>query len=80
MLGMTASDAEELRRILLEVIKTDEVQLGRRNGYGQHYTLDFTLERLLNTHCRVGMGRCDKPTSWLRLPLLMLPQFWGRGL
>jgi len=34
MLGMTASDAEELRRILLEVIKTHEVQLGRRDDYG----------------------------------------------
>ena len=44
MLGMTASDAEELRRILLEVIKTYEVQLGRRDGYGQRYTLDFVLE------------------------------------
>ncbi|MBD2006303.1 MULTISPECIES: DUF6883 domain-containing protein [Cyanophyceae] len=44
MLGMTASDAEELRRILLEVIKTHEVQLGRRDDYGQRYTLDFVLE------------------------------------
>ena len=44
MLGMTASDAEELRRILLEVIKTHEVQLGRRDDYGQRYTLDFMLE------------------------------------
>lgn len=41
---MTASNAEELRRILLEVIKTHEVQLGRRDDYGQRYTLDFVLE------------------------------------
>ena len=44
MIGMTTSDAEELRRILLEVIKTHEVQLGRRDDYGQRYTLDFVLE------------------------------------
>ncbi|HEY9603071.1 MAG TPA: hypothetical protein V6C85_15765 [Allocoleopsis sp.] len=44
MLGMTASDAEELRRILLEVVKTHEVQLGRRDDYGQRYSLDFVLE------------------------------------
>jgi hypothetical protein len=44
MLGITANDAEELRRILLEVVKTYEVQLGRRDDYGQRYTLDFVLE------------------------------------
>lgn len=43
-LGMTADDAEALRQILLEVIKTDEVQLGRRDEFGQRYTLDFPLE------------------------------------
>ncbi len=44
ILGMTADDAQELRRILLEVVKTDEAQLGRSDGYGQRYTLDFVLE------------------------------------
>ncbi|MFP5269161.1 DUF6883 domain-containing protein [Coleofasciculus sp.] len=43
-LGMTPNDAEELRRILLEVVKTEEVQLGRRDAYGQRYTLDFMIE------------------------------------
>lgn len=44
ILGMTAEHAEELRQILLEVIKVQEVQLGRRDEFGQRYTLDFTIE------------------------------------
>ena len=43
-LGMTADHAEELRQILLEVVKTREVQLGRQDEFGQRYTLDFPLE------------------------------------
>jgi hypothetical protein len=38
-LGMTADSAQELRSILIEVAK-----LGRRDEYGQRYTLDFLLE------------------------------------
>lgn len=44
ILGMTADNAEELRQIILEVVKTHEAQLGRRDGFGQRYTLDFTLQ------------------------------------
>ncbi|MEG5042498.1 MULTISPECIES: DUF6883 domain-containing protein [unclassified Microcoleus] len=44
ILGMTPDNAEELRQILLEVIQTHEAQLGRRDGFGQRYTLDFTIE------------------------------------
>lgn len=44
ILGMRADDAEELRQILLEVIKTQEARLGRRDQFGQRYTLDFRLE------------------------------------
>lgn len=43
-LGMTADNAEELRQILLEVVKTREVRLGRQDEFGQRYTLDFPLE------------------------------------
>jgi hypothetical protein len=43
-LGMTADHAEELQRILLEVVKTGEVRLGRQDTFGQRYTLDFSLE------------------------------------
>ncbi|MGH1393196.1 MAG: DUF6883 domain-containing protein [Trichormus sp.] len=43
-LGMTAENAEELRQIILEKVKTQEVSLNRYDQYGQRYTLDFTLE------------------------------------
>ena len=44
ILGMTPDNAEELRQILVEVIQTHEAQLGRRDGFGQRYILDFTIE------------------------------------
>lgn len=44
ILGMTADNAEELRQILLEVVKTQVAQQGRRDEFGQRYTLDFKLE------------------------------------
>lgn len=44
ILGMAANDAEELRQILLEVVKTHEEQLGRQDKFGQRYTLDFQIE------------------------------------
>lgn len=44
MLGMTPDHAEEFRQILLEVVKVQEAQLGRRDEFGQRYTLDFTIE------------------------------------
>ncbi len=44
ILGMTADNAEELRQILLEAIKTYEARLGRRDEFGQRYTLDFAIE------------------------------------
>lgn len=43
-LGMTAEDAEELRDILLEIVKTHDARLGRRDNYGQRYIVDFVLE------------------------------------
>ncbi|MBW4418718.1 MAG: hypothetical protein KME13_05765 [Myxacorys californica WJT36-NPBG1] len=44
ILGMTADNAEELRQILLEVAKVQEAQLGKRDKFGQRYTLDFIIE------------------------------------
>ncbi|MGD0088325.1 MAG: DUF6883 domain-containing protein [Planctomycetota bacterium] len=43
-LGMTATDAEALRGILLQAVKTHDAQLAGRDQYGQRYTVDFTLE------------------------------------
>jgi hypothetical protein len=42
-LGITATEAEELQTILLQVIKTTEAHLGRRDSYGQRYIVDFPL-------------------------------------
>ncbi len=44
ILGMTADDAEDLRQIILEIVKTQEAKLGRRDEFGQRYTIDFLLE------------------------------------
>ncbi|AFY88366.1 DUF6883 domain-containing protein [Chroococcidiopsis thermalis] len=44
ILGITIDDAEDLRQILLEVVKTYEAQLGRCDGFGQRYTLDLSVE------------------------------------
>ncbi|MEM8723286.1 MAG: DUF6883 domain-containing protein [Cyanobacteria bacterium P01_G01_bin.39] len=43
-LGMTADNADELRSILLSVVKTEPAKLGRSDAFGQRYTLDFTLK------------------------------------
>jgi len=43
-LGLTAEDAEALREVLLQIVKTHEARLGRRDTYGQRYLVDFTFE------------------------------------
>jgi len=44
ILGMTAGDAEALRKILLEVVKVEPGRLGRQDRFGQRYVLDFEIE------------------------------------
>lgn len=41
---MSAENADELRAILLQVVQTQEANLGRCDSFGQRYVLDFTLE------------------------------------
>ena len=44
-LSMTANDAEDLRDILLQAVKTHEnARLGQRDEYSQRYLLDFMIE------------------------------------
>ena len=43
ILGMKAENAEELKLILLEMIKTHESKLGRSDRFGQRYTVDFEI-------------------------------------
>jgi hypothetical protein len=42
-LGMTTDDAEDLCTILLQAVQTIDGQFGRRDTYGQRYTVDFLL-------------------------------------
>jgi hypothetical protein len=42
-IGLTANEAEELRAILLQVVKSNDARLGRRDSYGQRYIVDFLL-------------------------------------
>ncbi len=42
-LGMTDKDANALFTILLQMVKTQDAILGRRDAYGQRYTIDFDL-------------------------------------
>ncbi len=44
VLGMTAADAEALRNILLQAIRTHDAHLGYQDAYGQRYVVDFLLE------------------------------------
>lgn len=44
ILSVTADDAENLRQFILEVVKTQEARLGRRDEFGQRYIVDFKLE------------------------------------
>jgi hypothetical protein len=43
-LGMFRDDAEDLGHVLLQVVKTHEAKLGRRDEYGQRYIVDFPFE------------------------------------
>ena len=43
-LGLSAGDAWELHKMVLQAVKKYDAQLGRRDNYGQRYTVDFPLE------------------------------------
>lgn len=42
--GMNAGDAEALRNILLQIVKTHDAETGVRDEYGQRYRIDFVLK------------------------------------
>jgi hypothetical protein len=52
-LGITDKDAEDLRTLLLQAVKSADAKLGRRDVYGQRYTIDF----LLTWHDKQAMVR-----------------------
>jgi hypothetical protein len=44
MLGMTAQDADVLRNLLLDAVRTHDAQLGLRDKYGQRYVVEFEVK------------------------------------
>jgi hypothetical protein len=62
ILGMTADDAEELRQILLEIVKIHEAELSRQDEFGQRYTLDFEIS-WQNREARLRSGWIIEPDS-----------------
>ena len=45
-LNLTEENAHELQTILIDAVKIYDAEIGRRDKYGQHYTVDFEVERL----------------------------------
>lgn len=45
MLGMSAADAEELRRLLLSAARMREAIAGEEDRYGARYVIDFPVSR-----------------------------------
>lgn len=48
-LGLSADDADELRTILLSIVRTHEAVVGEADEYGCRYVIDFELTRRLRT-------------------------------
>lgn len=44
-LALTKDDAQWLRRILLDLVRERECQLGRRTAFGERYIVDFLLTK-----------------------------------
>jgi len=42
-LGITAKDADSLRDLLLQAVRTRDAQLGYKDAYGQRYMVDFQV-------------------------------------
>jgi hypothetical protein len=49
VLGLTAADAEGLQQRLLAVALTSDAVPGKRDAYGQRYSIDFTMTTAVGT-------------------------------
>lgn len=49
MLGLTSNDAEDLRQILFNVVRTHHAVMVNQDIYGKRYVIDFTMKRLIRT-------------------------------
>jgi hypothetical protein len=52
-LGLTTTDAEQLRQVLLEVARTHEAMTTEKDEYGQRYILDFEMTGLAGRRAMV---------------------------
>ena len=74
LLGMNSNDAEGLHSALLEAVKTQDAQLGKKDERGQRYTLDFTMNWKHN-RARIRSGwiietNSDTPKLTTAYPLI----------
>jgi hypothetical protein len=60
ILGLTPTDAPELKAILQQVVTTDQAELGLNNEHGQRYKIDFEI-------CRSG-ARALVRSCWIIRP------------
>jgi hypothetical protein len=44
-LGYTQEDAEELRALIKDLIRTSPCEIGRKDQYGQRYKVEITIKR-----------------------------------
>ena len=65
VLGITATEASQLRVKLLEAARTAEAQRGELDLYGQRYTVDFELE--------TQIGKATVRSGWIILHGKIMP-------
>ena len=65
-LGLTRSDADHLRALILVAATRESARRGLLDGYGQRYVLDFL--------CVTPAGSADVRTTWIVLAGDVLPR------
>jgi hypothetical protein len=65
LVGLKRENAEDLRNILLQVVKTHDATVGYKDEYGQRYQLDF----MLRWHGREALVR----SAWIIYPDKEIP-------
>jgi hypothetical protein len=66
ILGLGAPDVDELQSLILEAIQIHKAVAAGTDDYGQRYTVDFPLERNLNT--------ATVRTAWIIRPSESFPR------
>ncbi len=69
-LGLTAADAPKLRAKLLEIARAGEATIGELDGYGQRYTMDFTMV--------TAVGKATVRSGWIVIRGKRVPRLTTR--